>query len=56
MQKGGFAMLNWFLSLNLIYQLLLAFFTGTVFGLFIMILVMLAKNKKIIGGNWGENY
>lgn len=40
-------MLNWFLSLNLILQLSIAFILGIVLGLLLMNIFVIVKNKKI---------
>ena len=40
-------MYSWFLSLNLIYQLILAFLAGFLFNSFIMTFLMIVKNNKI---------
>ena len=40
-------MYSWFLSLNLIYQLTLAFLAGFLFNSFIMTFLMIVKNNKI---------
>ena len=40
-------MLNWFTNLSFLYQISISFFAGTIFGLFLMNLFMIVKNKKI---------
>lgn len=40
-------MLTWFLSLNLIFQLLITFGSGIVVGLLLMNIFVIVKNKKI---------
>ena len=40
-------MYSWFLSLNLAYQLFLAFLGGFIFNSFIMIFITIVKNNKI---------
>ena len=40
-------MLNWFLSLDFVHQLLFTFFAGMIFNYIIMIFIIYAKNKEI---------
>ena len=40
-------MLNWFLSLDLSYQLSLSLLSGIVLGILIMNILVIVKNKKI---------
>lgn len=40
-------MLNWFLSLDLIFQLGITFITGIILGLLLMNIFVIVKNKKI---------
>ena len=40
-------MLNWFLNLNLSYQLSISFIIGTIVGLLLMNIFVIVKNKKI---------
>ena len=40
-------MINWFLSLNIIYQLSIVFAFGIVFGMLLMNIFIIVKNKKI---------
>ena len=40
-------MVNWFLSLNLIIQVSLAFFFGIAIGILLMNFFVIVKNKKI---------
>ena len=40
-------MVNWFLSLGLIYQLIFSFVLGLILGLFLMNIFVIVKNKKI---------
>ena len=40
-------MVNWFLSLNLIIQVSLAFFSGIAIGILLMNFFVIVKNKKI---------
>lgn len=40
-------MLNWFISLDLNFQLLLVLLLGIILGIFIMNILVVVKNKKI---------
>ena len=40
-------MINWFLSLDLIFQLGITFITGIILGLLLMNIFVIVKNKKI---------
>ena len=40
-------MINWFLGLNLILQIFISFLTGTLFGILLMHIFIIIKNKKI---------
>ena len=40
-------MLDWFLSLNLTYQLILAFFGGMTFDAFILVVILYNKSKEL---------
>lgn len=40
-------MINWFLSLNIYFQLGITFATGFIFGILLMTIFIIVKNKKI---------
>lgn len=40
-------MINWFLSLNLYFQFGLIFVTGFIFGMLLMNIFLIVKNKKL---------
>ena len=40
-------MINYFLNLELVYQLLLTFLTGVTIGILLMNIILIVKNKKI---------
>ena len=40
-------MLDWFLSLNLTYQLILAFFGGMTLDAFILVIILYNKSKEL---------
>lgn len=40
-------MINWFLNLNIILQISISFLTGTLFGILLMNIFIIIKNKKI---------
>ena len=40
-------MINWFLSLNIYFQLGIAFATGFILGILLMTIFIIVKNKKI---------
>lgn len=40
-------MINWFLNLNLIFQLSISFVLGIVIGMLLMNIFIIVKNKKI---------
>ena len=40
-------MINWFLSLNSILQISISFLLGTLFGILLMNIFIIIKNKKI---------
>jgi len=40
-------MINWFLSLNFVLQISISFISGIVFGILLMNICIIVKNKKI---------